>query len=66
MEGFKWILEVNVICDLLGLWNLEMEILCLGEGNVFFYLLISFIYLNIVVLRIRDRMKNIFEKRELR
>lgn len=68
MEGFKRILEVNVTCDSLGLWNPETETLCSGEGNVFSYLLISSIHLNIVVLRTRDRMKNIHvsEKRESR
>lgn len=51
MEGFKRILEVNVTCDSLGLWHPETETLCSGEGNVFSYLLISSIHLNIVVLR---------------
>lgn len=66
MEGFKRILEVNVTCDSLGLWNPETETLCSGEVNVFSYLSISSIHLNIVVLRTRDRMKSISEKRESR
>lgn len=61
MEGFKRILEVNVTCDSLGQWNPETQTLCSGEGNVFSYLLIISVHLNIVHFKTKDRMKNISE-----